>query len=647
MNTRRFGAAVEISLVVVVMGSLCGCAHMRLPWSHPSPDPASVTEKGGTILEKAEKLYSEGKHAEALAICVDLARIAPGTPGLEALRQKLLAAELKRRTDELAKATPTSDQAMALETKAKGLLPDTYGLVKTNGVTVLPSARAEPTAMQKALKERITMHLKGADISAVIEAITRDRNINIIADRGLGAGRLIDVDMDNVPLEEVLDYVARNLGVSSYVGSNVIWLTAPTTPTTPSPMETRIYKLKNGVQFHASDWDDDKSAAARKPEVSALQGLTSEATEVSRKNTSIEEAIKRFVPVVPGADFYFDRGTHSLIMRNTFANLALAEDLIESLDVAPPQVLIEARFVTASVSDLRELGIDWVMNSAYGVNSKGNAKGVEIATTQIDSDGNVKYKPYSSDTGPFPLGPVLPYGSAETKSQGLNLTYQGLLTDPMFSAVLHALDVSGKGKILSVPRVTTVNNSPAKLRNGKDLFYFDEFQAQMFRNVITTPPYYEDYGVLIPKGKPIKEELGITLIAVPSVGADLNRINLILMPTISSLESWTDYQSSQNGTNTAGFQQVTVKLPVILRQEVQTKVIVQSGETVVMGGLVSSEKQKTLHKIPFLSSIPVLGALFTRLDETERNENLLIFVTATVVSERGETLVPRTIQPKP
>jgi type IV pilus assembly protein PilQ len=460
--------------------------------------------------------------------------------------------------------------------------------------------------------------------------------------------------MDDVPLEEVLDYVARNLGVESYVGNNVIWLTAPS-PKGQLPMETRIYKLQNGAQFHASDWESDRTASkpptTRKVDESALQGLTSEATEISKKTTAIEDVLKRFIPAPPGADYYFDRGTHALVIRNTLANLTLAESLIQSLDVAPPQVLIEARFVTASVSDLRELGIEWILNSVYDINSKAalSADGslFERSATRIDKDGTVHYAPYRTDgSGTFPLGPQGPFGQLRpvanpaTTAQGLNLTYQGLLTEPMFSAVLHALDISGKGKVLSVPRVTTVNNTPAKLRNGRDLLYFDEFQAQVFHTYDSVSRTTLDYGVLIPKGKPIKEELGITLIAVPSVGADLNRISLLLMPTISDFDGWTDYQSPSNAPATS-IQQVTVKLPIIKRQEVQTKVITQSGETVVMGGLVTSVKQKTLHKIPFLSDIPLLGPLFTRLDETEHNENLLIFVTATVISERGETLVPR------
>ena len=103
--------------------------------------------------------------------------------------------------------------------------------------------------------------------------------------------------------------------------------------------------------------------------------------------------------------------------------------------------------------------------------------------TQIDQGHIVDYEPYTSDDlGAFPLGPQGPFGlvrsgNPPTEGQGLNLTYRGILTEPMFQAILHALDISGKGKTLSVPRVTTVNNNPAKLRNGEDLRYFEEFKA--------------------------------------------------------------------------------------------------------------------------------------------------------------------------
>lgn len=645
----RIQTALYLILVLILPG-LGGCLHgpAESPFTGNGSLPVSTN---AMPLAMAERLYDEGKTSEALLECVEVTRRFPDTPGLDVLRQKIIQAELDRRNAEIEVGKATSDERMSQEAGKNSLLPDTYGVMKptqSRGVLL----RTQPTAIQKAMQQPVTMHLKDADLSAIIEAIGRIRNINIVADKTVGQDRKMNVEMDNVPLIEVFDYISRNLGVEFYFGNNVVWVTSPVT-VGRVPFETRIYKLQHGLQFHASDWEnplDPKAAASKAVRPEGLPGLTGESTEQSSRATSLEETLKRFVPVVPGADYHFDRDMHLLIVRHTRANLALIEDLIAELDAVPPQVLIEARFVTTRASDLRELGIDWIMNSSLGLGPKQGGR----SYTQVGNGSSAAFAPYGYDSkGTFPLGPQGSFGTERTKtvnpataSQGLNLTYRGVLTEPLFAAVLHALDISGKGRTLSVPRVTTVNNSPAKLRNGEDLLYYDEYQAQVFTSYDpATPTRSQSFAALFPKGKPVKEELGITLLAVPSVGADMNTISLMLMPTISQQVGWTDYQG--DSTNKSNIYQVAVKLPRIVRREVQTKVIVQTGETVVMGGLIDSVKQNTLHKVPFLSDIPFLGKLFTRVDVTEENENLLIFVTASVVSERGETLVTRNSAQEP
>lgn len=198
-----------------------------------------------------------------------------------------------------------------------------------------------------------------------------------------------------------------------------------------------------------------------------------------------------------------------------------------------------------------------------------------------------------------------------------------------------------------MPRVTTMNNNPAKLRSGKDLRFFEEFQAQAFSLVDANNQKYT-VTALIPSGKPSIEELGYTLIAVPSVGADRQKITLLLNPSISALESYVSYQDGSDAPIPAGsprIQQVVVKLPIFTRREVATKLTVQSGDTVVMGGLIDSIEQKTVHKIPILGDIPLVGALFRRTGVTEQRRNLLIFVTATVISDRGESLLSSVSNP--
>lgn len=627
---------------MILTGLLSGCAHV--PSEHPvSPAALSESDTGLAVLQRAETLYHEGDFAAALIECVDIAHRDPMTPGLAEFRNRVMTALVEQRAKRAALRAETGRQAMSVETLEKRDLPDTYGMRKFVRGETAP-LQTPAGAMDKALDTPVTMHLKAVELGTFVSALARDKNINIIADKAVGKGKAVDIDVDEVPLGEVLDYIARNMGVEFFIGKNVIWATEPAKG--HAPFETRVYRLRRGLQFHGGDWAGD--GKGKQP--GRLANLTNEATELSEGATYVEEIIKRFVPAVQGADLHFDRNTHVLIVRNTRANLALIEQIISVLDVSPPQVSIEARFIQTSVSDLRELGIDWILNGPLVTSSRYVMRDgalTRVPETQIDGGDVVHYEPYSSgEEGPFPLGPQGPFalrtedGNRPTANQGLNLTFHGILTDPEFQAVLHALDISGKGQTLSVPRVTTVNNNPAKLRNGEDLRYFDEFQAQAFHLRDELNKAYT-VTVLIPRGKPVIEETGITLLAVPSVGADMRTINLMLMPTISRVERWTSYQDITATDEQSTIRQVVVKLPVVSRKEVQTKVIVESGETVVLGGLIDTVTQDTVHKVPFLGDVPLLGKLFQRRDVTQHNQNLLIFVTAKVISERGETLVPQ------
>ena len=620
----------------------------------PAPDsigsiPAAEPDIAPALVQ-AQELFAEKRFAAALTSYIEVRRRLPETPGLEAMRQKILTAIEEERVQQTLRRNKLSEQQMATEAMEKSEVPETYGSQRFIQRT-LTSHRRPPGEMEQVLETPVTIHLQQASLSAFITAVSQDSKINIIADAGLGKGKALDIQLDDVPLNDVLDYVSRNFDVRFYVGDKLIWATDAKLAKN-APLETRVYRLHKGIQLHDSDWDEAK-AASKSPNSDRV-AISASATELSNKKTYLEEIITQFVPVVEGAQLLFDQNTHALFARNTPDHLELIEEIITTLDVTPPQVLIEARFIEVNVADLRELGIDWVLGSPLGVTKKSalvDGQWQRVNKTEIDSGNIVNYSPYTSDAdGTFPLGPqgafgLVRDGNPSTSDRGVNMTYRGILTQPMFQAVLHALDVSGKGRTLSVPRVTTLNNNPAKLRHGEDLRFFEEFQAQAFTLLDDNNKRYT-VTALIPKGKPSLEEMGITLVAVPSVGADLKTVSLLLSPAITSLEGFVSYQERRGEDTTderfVDIEQVVVKLPIISRREIQTKVVVDSGETVVMGGLVDTVKQETKQSVPFLGSIPILGKLFQRLDITEQKRNLLVFVTATVVSERGESVVATT-----
>jgi type II secretory pathway component GspD/PulD (secretin) len=215
----------------------------------------------------------------------------------------------------------------------------------------------------------------------------------------------------------------------------------------------------------------------------------------------------------------------------------------------------------------------------------------------------------------------------------------------MFEAVLHALDISGKATTLSVPKVTTVNNRTAMIRVGEDFRYFDQFDVQSVPSAVSGSGSQVYSSILVPVGAPKLEELGIELSVMPSVGNDLSSIDLNLSPSISEFVRYETYQvgsgtGSSGNNNTATNGTSLVKIPIFRKSSIETEVIVQSGETVVMGGLISSSETKQVRSVPILSSLPLIGRLFRRDDIQDIKQNLLIFVTATLLSERGEDLVP-------
>jgi type IV pilus assembly protein PilQ len=616
-----------------------GCAGLNR-----NADPGAAASARPPEVQAAEALYEAGEYREALLRCVELTRRDPDMPGLIDLRNRSIAALLDQRAQRVVEREEETGKQMALEAREKGFVPSTYGLERFESGDEQSFAEQD-SPLYDLLQRKVSIHLEGANVAEFIRTLSADESINMIADRNLASNKSIHIDVTAAPLREVLDFMSRNYEVEFYLGESIIWVTAARQPGAGGPMQTRMFNLKRGLQLHGSGW----SPKDEKP-TSNVGVLSARATVLADGITYIQEIVEKFVPVVDGSQFHIDLNTHTVFARNTPDNLKLIGEILEQLDRSPKQVLIEARFIEISQSNLRELGLEWTLNSPYAVTKKGVVEDGVLTRqpeTVIQEGGSLTFNPYTSDdSGAFPLGPqgsfgLLRDGNPATASQGLNLTYQGVLTEPMFQAVLHAIDISGDGKILSVPRVTTVNNNPAKLRDGDDLLYYREFQAQAFHLLDDDNKKYT-VTALIPKGTPDLAELGITLVAVPSVGADNRTISLLLTPAISSLDRFVSYQEDSAVTNRANrIQQVVVKLPVITRREVQTKVVVESGETVVLGGLIRTVRQETVHKVPILGSLPLIGNLFKRLDVTEENKNLLIFVTATVINERGESVLPR------
>jgi type II secretory pathway component GspD/PulD (secretin) len=593
---------------------LSGCGLTVMPETKTDGTDNGIVEMVDPGIEPILALYNAGKYEEALIDLIALKRTDPSIKGLDDLNTKVEQALIEKRTLLAKNRTESSKKRMELEVLSSENIPENYGLRTVVEAKIEPHT-TKSSKMDKIINQSVSMHLTGADLTSIIDLLANTTGVNIIADQNIGQGKKLDINIDDVPLIELLQYVARNFNIEFYSGENVIWITAKNPKLENAPLVTRIYQLHKGLQFHTSDW----TKTQKQPEPS----LSFSATEIADSPTYIETLIQQFVPVVNGAQYYLDKNTQNFYVKNTPQNLKLIEELLTSIDKTPTQVLIEARFIEINMNELEELGVDWYLNSPLGITTKNVMKNGEWV---------------EEDATAIAAGSLVNFSDLANASEGLNLSFEGILTEPMFEAVIHALNKTGSAQTLSVPRVTTINNNPAKLRHGKDLLYYMEFEAKAFNLLDNDGNKYSTTAVM-PKGKPTLSELGITLVAVPSVGADMNTISLLLTPTISELSDYNYYTTS---TTNSAFGQVEIKLPTIERREIQTKVVVDSGETVVMGGLITSVIVKSTKKIPLLGDIPILGKLFQSQSSTEVRKNLIIFVTATVLSSRGENVFTTT-----
>ena len=199
-----------------------------------------------------------------------------------------------------------------------------------------------------------------------------------------------------------------------------------------------------------------------------------------------------------------------------------------------------------------------------------------------------------------------------------------------------ALDQSGESQTLSAPRQTLINNRPGRIADGKVQYYYEQYTVKQSAYERGTT------SSLVPDGKPTKITSGVELEVVASIAGDGQSVLLGLNPKVSqdvqlvTFATITDVDAQGNPVS-----RFDIKLPELRQQELATRVSVKSGETVVMGGVLERNQTTFVESVPVLGNLPIIGAMFRRRTEVDAPRYLLIFVTATIVSESGEFVLPK------
>jgi len=494
---------------------------------------------------------------------------------------------------------PRKDIRDALDMiEAEPYVPETFGK-KIMKQALLFDARSELGRMSGLLDNTVSIQTDEQTVKEILFDIGGKEGINFIADQGLAPlQQKLTLNLDKVKLGELLGYISRNVGVQFQVGEDLIWV-IDGKASKELIEQTRFYRLRHGFMMPAQFGPEEATLVTVKPE----KGPTTitETTKYEKfvndsimKEPSIAEASEKFFK---GSDFMIDYERNLIVATGTPAQFEILEKIIEEFDRPIQQVLIEARFITISEEAFLDLGFRWSSMTKSG-------------TAPESEEGllaSISLKNVFEDTKMLDLEEL--------------------------TAALTALEQSGESQLLSAPRLTLLNNRPGSINDGEVNYYFEQFAIEETITSIVAGEGYNISGRMVPTGKPSKITAGVSLEVVASIGGDGQNILLALHPVVNQNVTYVSLDGKTVDKSNANAMQVF--LPKWRTQELATRVVVGSGQSIMMGGVLEREQRTIVESVPILGNLPGIGALFRKRSTIDKPRYLLIFVTATLIDTDG------------
>jgi type II secretory pathway component GspD/PulD (secretin) len=540
-----------------------------------------------TVLKYARIALQERRYDMALKLCTAILVQDPLNRDAQQLAEQVHLAKLTEEETRLRAQGARDDEAMRNEILKAQLLPSG----RQSLLPPVPRSAGRPNAALAAkLQQPISFEFEQVALSDVLSFLADAANISIVPSPQLDLkSQRVSLKVKELPLEQAVKYLVKSLSLSYRVEEDAIIIAAPA-EFLSEPLQTRVFLLRNGFSPFAL-----KTAALQSNPQLAMEPLA--------------ELLDRSVPKAPNSKLVIDERSGSLIATNTEEHLRLLERLLGQLDVAPLQVLIEARFVELTLTDLEHFALESVLTGNLALDKKGAGDGTASPANQVAGSGGFKFPALSRE------------------SEGLNLTLQGVLTGTQFESVLHLLEESKKTKTLSAPRVTTLNNQTAMIRVVEEFNYPTRYEVSLIQFDINGDGDFDDAGETefanVPQDLQTRD-IGILLNVTPSVGHDGKTITLVVAPEVSAFSQFRDLGGG-------------VTVPEFTSSQLTTSIVIEDGQTVVLGGLMKDTTSRQTTKVPLLGDLPLLGHLFKQTDESSTRKNLLIFITARLLAPRGPT----------
>ena len=445
---------------------------------------------------------------------------------------------------------------------------------------------------------KISLDFQDIEVRRVLQLLADFTGINMVAADTVQGN--ITLRLKDVPWDQALDIVLKTKNLDKRRNGNVIWI-APVSELIKAE-EEEAKAIAQSVKLAPLQTEYIQLSYAKAVDIEKLitQGKNSGSGNSSSGSNNNADPLGDSVGSLlsPRGTVSTDPRTNTLIINDTSQKIDQIRKMIDLLDVSVKQVMIEARIVSASTDFSKEMGVKWGVLSQGVTNNRNLLVGGSDTTLwnlrepEKDSDlGGYKYTIERPDNLNVDLGAVTP---------GASRIAFGLisLSDFMLDLELSAVQADGYGEVISTPKVMTADKQSAKIEAGTQIPYASSSGAG---------------ATAVPKTEFINATLSLDV--TPSItpeGKVMMKLNIT--------------KDSPGPATPTG--QLTIN-----KNAIDTNVLVDNGETVVLGGIFEETSNNSQTKVPFLGDIPYLGKLFRRDSKTENKRELLIFVTPRIVND--------------
>lgn len=424
--------------------------------------------------------------------------------------------------------------------------------------------------------EKLSLNFQNIEVRAVLQLLADFNGMNLVTSDTVQGN--LTLRLKNVPWDQALDIILKTKGLDKRISGNVM-LIAPA-----SEIAAR-----------------EKQELEARKQLGELERLRSAIIEINfAKATEIANILTTSQDVGSGdsvAGFLSERGsvvvderTNSLLLRDTADQLVEIRRLVEKLDIPIRQVLIESRIVVASNDFSKELGVRFGASGrsrTLGAGTAGNLENLNVDP----NDSNLIEPSQGGQLGGDGLNVNLPVSNP---AGSVALALAKLPMGMILELELSAMQEEGRGEVISSPRVITSNQKQATIEQGTEIPYQEASSS----------------GATSVSFKEALLKLDVT----PQITPD----DRIVM----------DLEVSRDGVG-----EIFLGVPSIDTQRVATQVLVDNGETVVLGGIYEQEKAQQYSRVPFFGDLPYVGVFFRNSLNIDEQSELLVFVTPKIVKE--------------